>query len=73
MIKSFRDKAAEAVYGVSAGAGFALPTVSFDVAYQFRFGDDVSQVAVLNQVLALPSGEVDFEQHSVHASVVVSY
>lgn len=36
-----RDNGKDTIYGVSCGVGFILKRFVFDIAYQYRFGDDV--------------------------------
>lgn len=62
--------APEDFYGVSAGLGVTFETFSVDLAYQFRFGLDVSGTALLRNVIEAPDGELDQFQHSLSVSGV---
>jgi len=55
-------------YGFSCGSGFAKGKIVFDIAYQYRFGNDVSEYILK---------EFDFSQnvleHTVYASVIYHF
>ena len=55
-------------YGFSLGSGVARGRVVFDIAYQFRFGNDVGGV---------DSGEVDVaedvQEHMLYTSLIVHF
>ena len=65
--------APEAVFGVTGGLGVSFTAFSIDVAYQYRFGNDLSGVSVLDQVFKIPDGKQDLRQQSVYLSMVVYY
>jgi hypothetical protein len=55
-------------YGISIGGGIAIGSFVFDMAYQFRWGNDVRKV-----ILDSEEADQDVEQHTVYASVIYHF
>lgn len=62
--------APENFWGCSAGIGATFSHFSVDVAYQFRFGLDVTGIALLRNVIEAPDQSIDIYRHSLYASLV---
>ena len=62
------EDGSDAFYGCSFGTGFTKGKIVFDIAYQYRFGNDVSEYILK---------EFDFSQnvleHTVYASVIYHF
>ncbi len=55
-------------YGFSLGAGLALNRFVFDMAYQYRFGEDVGEY------MLEPLGfSQDMREHTLYSSVIVYF
>ncbi len=52
-------------YGVSLGGGIAVGSLVFDMAYQYRWGNGVRKIGLLNE-----DTYQDVEQHTAYASVI---
>ncbi len=55
-------------YGFSVGSGIGFERFAFDMAYQFRYGDDVG-----NYILDQFKFSEDVQEHTVYASVIVYF
>ena len=55
-------------YGFSIGSGVSYGSVVFDLAYQFRFGNDIN-----GAVLSYPNTTADVRQHEILASVIYHF
>jgi len=55
-------------YGFSLGSGIALGRFVFDIAYQYRFGNDVS-----THMLHSRQFSQDVQEHTVYSSVIVHF
>ena len=55
-------------YGFSLGSGIAYKKIVFDMAYQFRFGNDVG--AHLYESLGFSE---DVQEHTLYASVIYHF
>jgi len=55
-------------YGFSLGSGIAYKKIIFDMAYQYRFGNDVSQYIMEN----LDFSE-DVQEHTIFASIIYHF
>lgn len=60
----------EDLYGVSLGLGATRPDWSLDLAYQLRFGLDVSQPGAFSRLFGAPEAEFDLWQHYFYLSLV---
>lgn len=58
------DGKPENAYGVTLGTGIAMPNWVFDVAYQYRFGDDIG-----NSYLQALGFSQSVDEHQLYASV----
>ena len=62
------EDGSDAFYGCSFGTGFTKGKIVFDIAYQYRFGNDASEYILK---------EFDFSQnvleHTVYASVIYHF
>jgi long-subunit fatty acid transport protein len=52
-------------YGFSAGTGYAIGNVSFDISYQYRMGRDIT-----TDFLTVSDSDPDIDQHTVTTSVI---
>lgn len=59
------------LYGVSAGLGLTTTRLSIDMAYNARFGTNISGTGYLVNTLNAPDAEYDSFQQSLFASVVL--
>jgi len=55
-------------YGFSLGSGIAYKSIVFDVAYQYRWGSDVRDVRLGQEVVGQ-----DIQQHTVYASLIYHF
>ena len=55
-------------YGLSAGTGIAKGPFVFDIAYQFRWGNDVGESILQNLQFSQ-----DVREHTVYASMIVHF
>jgi len=55
-------------YGFSIGSGIGLKRFVFDIAYQYRFGDDVG-----SSVMREWGFSQDVEEHTVYSSVIIHF
>jgi len=62
------ERSPDQFYGFSMGSGVARGRFVFDMAYQFRFGNDVG---------SFDTGEMDFsedvKEHMIYASLIVHF
>jgi hypothetical protein len=56
------------IYGFSLGSGIAGGKMIFDVAYQYRFGNDVNK-----SILKGYDFSQDLKEHTVYSSVIVHF
>jgi len=59
----------EDFYGISLGSGIAYKKFLFDVAYQFRWADNVKGDRLINT----GDTEIDVRQHSILASAIIHF
>jgi len=52
-------------YGLSLGSGIATNKFALDIAYQYRWGNDVRKVRLGSEEISQ-----DIEQHTIHASII---
>jgi len=62
------DGEPDAFYGFSCGTGFAKEKVVFDIAYQYRFGNDVAEF-----ILEELDFSQDMREHTVYASIIYHF
>jgi len=55
-------------FGVSLGSGIAYDRFVFDLAYQFRFGNNVG-----DSILKELDFSQDVREHTVYASVIIHF
>jgi len=55
-------------FGVSLGSGFAYGRYVFDVAYQYRFGNNVGK-SILKEL----DFSQDIREHTVYASLIIHF
>jgi len=54
------------IYGVSAGTGFTFQRYVFDIAYQYRFGNDINSSMGDNDSL-------DIDEHQLYGSMIIYF
>jgi len=54
------------IYGVSAGTGFTFQRYVFDIAYQYRFGNDINSSMGENDSL-------DIDEHQLYGSMIIYF
>jgi len=59
----------EDFYGISLGSGVAYKKFLFDVAYEFRWADNVDGDRLINT----GDTEIDVRQHSIPTSVIIHF
>jgi len=62
------EGAPDDLYGFSVGGGIAYETYVFDIAYQYRFGNDVGKY-----VLPTEDFSQDIREHTLYASLAVRF
>jgi len=62
------DGGSDAYYGYSCGTGFAKGNVVFDVAYQYRVGNDVAEF-----MLEEFEFSQDMREHTIYASIIYHF
>jgi long-subunit fatty acid transport protein len=62
------EGSADDFYGVSLGTGLAWKSVVFDIAYQYRFGNDVGKAMFEGLDFSQ-----DVDEHTVYSSVIVHF
>ncbi len=60
----------KSVYGFSLGTGIALETFVFDIAYQYRFGDDINSEG---DGLRLDGLSQELEEHVLYSSLFIRF
>ncbi|MBW2738898.1 MAG: outer membrane protein transport protein [Deltaproteobacteria bacterium] len=57
-------------YGFSLGSGFSMEKYAFDIAYQYKFGNDVGSSFTQGTTL---SQDQDVEEHMVYSSFIIYF
>jgi long-chain fatty acid transport protein len=57
-------------YGFSLGSGFSMERYAFDIAYQYKFGNDVGSSFTQGTTL---SQDQDVEEHMVYSSFIIYF
>ncbi len=55
-------------YGVTVGTGLGIGRFIFDIAYQYRFGNDVAEYILENKEFSM-----DVDEHTVYASLIIHF
>ncbi|MBW2176425.1 MAG: hypothetical protein JRH03_05635, partial [Deltaproteobacteria bacterium] len=62
------DGGSDDFYGFSCGTGFAKGKVLFDIAYQYRYGEDVAEY-----ILEEFDFSQDLREHTIYASIIYHF
>lgn len=62
------ERSPDDFYGFSVGTGIGIDQFIFDIAYQYRFGDDVG-----SSILQDLDFEEDVKEHTVYASIIIYF
>jgi hypothetical protein len=62
------ERSPDHFYGFSVGSGIGIDRFIFDIAYQYRFGNDVG-----SSILQDLDFSEDVKEHTVYASIIIHF